>query len=164
MMAQLPVCRGEQRVHPELSGVVDAKRVVERSRIIPLAIGVVSQRVKIEAEVTRVECPGALDQLAPTFPIAQVCGPRSNHRNAGAVERIQRQLQRAATRENPDGLNLSFFIDVYARAPRIELWTPEPNLLTGPAPYGAPTPRQTIEQIVSEVAQVARLVGEQPKA
>jgi hypothetical protein len=66
------------------------------------------------------------------------------------LERIQRQLQQASVRENQDGLNLSFFVDVYGRAPRIELWAPEPNLLTGPAPYGAPTHRQMIDQITPQ--------------
>ena len=66
------------------------------------------------------------------------------------IERIQRQLQQATVRENQDGLNLSFFVDVYGRAPRIELWAPEPNLLTGPAPYGAPTHRQILEQITPQ--------------
>jgi hypothetical protein len=66
------------------------------------------------------------------------------------LARIQRQLQQASVRENPDGLKLSFFVDVYGRAPRIELWTPEPNLMTGPAPYGAPTHRQILEQITPQ--------------
>ena len=66
------------------------------------------------------------------------------------LQRIQRQLQQATVRESHDGLNLQFFVDVYGRAPRIELWAPEPNLLTGPAPYGAPTHRQIIEQITPQ--------------
>ena len=66
------------------------------------------------------------------------------------LERIQRQLQQATVRESQDGLNLSFFVDVFGRAPRIELWAPEPNLLTGPAPYGAPTHRQILEQITPQ--------------
>jgi hypothetical protein len=66
------------------------------------------------------------------------------------LERIQRQLQQARVRENQDGLNLSFFVDVYGRSPRIELWAPEPNLMTGPAPYGAPTHRQVLEQITPQ--------------
>ncbi len=66
------------------------------------------------------------------------------------LERIQRQLQQATVRENQDSLNLSFFVDVYGRAPRIELWAPEPNLMTGPAPYGAPTHRQILEQITPQ--------------
>jgi hypothetical protein len=66
------------------------------------------------------------------------------------LARIQRQLQQATVRENANGLNLSFFVDVYGRAPRIELWAPESNLMTGPAPYGAPTHRQIIEQITPQ--------------
>ena len=66
------------------------------------------------------------------------------------LERIQRQLQQAAVREGQDGLNLRFFVDVYGQAPRIELWAPEPNLMTAPAPYGAPTHRQILEQITPQ--------------
>jgi len=66
------------------------------------------------------------------------------------LERIQRQLQQATVRQNQDGLRLDFVVDVYGRAPRIELWAPEPNLMTGPAPYGAPTHRQIIEQITPQ--------------
>jgi hypothetical protein len=66
------------------------------------------------------------------------------------LQRIQRQLQQATVRQSQDGLNLSFFVDVYGRAPRIELWAPEPNLMTGPAPYGAPTHRQMVEQITPQ--------------
>ena len=37
------------------------------------------------------------------------------------LERIQRQLQQATVRENQDGLNLRYVVDVYGQAPRIEL-------------------------------------------
>jgi hypothetical protein len=66
------------------------------------------------------------------------------------LQRIQRQLQQATVRENQDGLNLKYFVDVFGRAPRIELWAPEPNLMTGPAPYGAPTHRQILEHITPQ--------------
>ena len=66
------------------------------------------------------------------------------------LERIQRQLQQATVRQNQDGLRLDFLVDVYGRAPRIELWAPEPNLMTAPAPYGAPTHRQILEQITPQ--------------
>jgi hypothetical protein len=66
------------------------------------------------------------------------------------LERIQRQLQQATVRQNQDGLRLDFVVDVYGRAPRIELWAPEPNLMTAPAPYGAPTHRQILEQITPQ--------------
>jgi hypothetical protein len=53
--------------------------------------------------------------------------------------RIQRQIQRAQVREERDGLNLRYFLDVYGQAPPLVTFTREDNLLYGPAPYGAPT-------------------------
>ena len=55
------------------------------------------------------------------------------------LERIQRQLRQTTVREERDGLNLRYIVDVYGQAPRIELFTTQDNLRTGPAPYGAPT-------------------------
>lgn len=64
------------------------------------------------------------------------------------VTRIQRQLQQETTiREERDGLNLRYQIEVFGRAPQIRLFTPEDNLTTGPVPYGAPTHREVVEHI-----------------
>jgi len=57
------------------------------------------------------------------------------------LARIQRGLQRSAERQDYDGLNLRFYVNVYAPAPPIRLFTPLDNLLYGPAPYGGPTHR-----------------------
>jgi hypothetical protein len=66
------------------------------------------------------------------------------------LDRIQRQLQQTAVREERDGLNLRYIIDVYGRAPRIELFPKQENLLTGPVPYGAPTHRDVLQQITPQ--------------
>jgi hypothetical protein len=66
------------------------------------------------------------------------------------LERIQRQLQQASVREERDGLNLRYVVDVFGRAPQIELFTKEENLKDGPVPYGAPTHRQMIEAITPQ--------------
>jgi hypothetical protein len=66
------------------------------------------------------------------------------------LERIQRQLQQTSVREERDGLNLRYVVDVFGRAPQIELFTKEENLKDGPVPYGAPTHRQMIEQITPQ--------------
>jgi hypothetical protein len=66
------------------------------------------------------------------------------------LERIQRQLQQGAVREERDGLSLRYVVDVYGQAPRIELFAPAPNVMTGPSPYGAPTHRQMIEMITPQ--------------
>jgi len=60
------------------------------------------------------------------------------------LERIQRQLRQTTVREERDGLNLRYIVDVYGRAPRIELFTKEDNLRFGQAPYGAPTHQDMI--------------------
>jgi hypothetical protein len=55
------------------------------------------------------------------------------------MSRIQRQLQRSSERQEGDGLNLKFFVAVYAPAPGIQLYTKQDNLTHGPVPYGGPT-------------------------
>ena len=66
------------------------------------------------------------------------------------LERIQRQLQQATVREERDGLNLRYVVDVYGRAPRIELFTKQDNLENGPVPYGAPTHRDMIQAVTPQ--------------
>jgi hypothetical protein len=66
------------------------------------------------------------------------------------LERIQRQLKQASIREERDGLNLRYFIPVYAQAPRIELFTRQDNLETGPVPYGAPSHRDMINAVTPQ--------------
>jgi hypothetical protein len=66
------------------------------------------------------------------------------------LDRIQRQLRQTAVRAEREGLNLRYMVDVYGRAPRIELFAPQPNLMTGPTPYGAPTHRQMIEAVTPQ--------------
>ena len=66
------------------------------------------------------------------------------------LRRIQRELRQTTIREERDGLNLRYFVDVYAKAPDIVLFTPEDNLLTGPVPYGAPTHREMINMITPQ--------------
>jgi hypothetical protein len=66
------------------------------------------------------------------------------------LERIQRQLRQATVREEHDGLNLRYIVDVFGQAPRIDLFPDRQTLLTGPVPYGAPTHRQMIEMITPQ--------------
>src|SRR5262245_42291989 len=55
------------------------------------------------------------------------------------LERIQRQLRQTTIREERDGLNLRYIVDVFGQAPKIELFTKEDNLLNGQVPRSAPT-------------------------
>ena len=55
--------------------------------------------------------------------------------------------QSAATASHNNGLHIRYTVDVYGQAPRIELFTKQDNLTTGPVPYGAPTHREFIEHV-----------------
>jgi hypothetical protein len=55
------------------------------------------------------------------------------------LERIRRQLRQSTVREERDGLNLRYQVEVFGQAPRLELFTPQDNLLDGQVPFSAPT-------------------------
>ena len=55
------------------------------------------------------------------------------------LSRIQRGLRRSAERQDYDGLNLRYYVSVYAPAPPIRLFGKQDNLSFGQAPYGGPT-------------------------
>jgi hypothetical protein len=61
------------------------------------------------------------------------------------LQRIERQLRQSSIREERDGLNLRYIIDVFGQAPPIEIFAPQDNLLSGPAPYGGPTHNEIIQ-------------------
>jgi hypothetical protein len=58
--------------------------------------------------------------------------------------RIQRRLRASAERQAHDGLNLKFFVDVYAPAPPIVLLTKEDTRDTRPLPSSAPTHQEML--------------------
>lgn len=63
------------------------------------------------------------------------------------LDRIHRELRKSAIREEREGLNLRYFVDVYGQAPSLVLFGPEANLATGPVPYGGPTHKDMLEQM-----------------
>jgi hypothetical protein len=64
------------------------------------------------------------------------------------LERIERQLRRSPTeREEFEGLQLRYYVDVYGKSPRIELFAPGENLTTGPTPWGAPTHKDMLQLV-----------------
>lgn len=63
------------------------------------------------------------------------------------LSRIQRRLRAEAARQAQEGLNLKFFVDVYAPAPLIVLFTPQDDLQMGPVPYSSPTHRDMIQHV-----------------
>jgi hypothetical protein len=60
------------------------------------------------------------------------------------LSRIQRGLRSAAVRESRDGLKLEFIVEVFAKAPPINIFYREDNLAYGLAPYGGPTHREML--------------------
>ena len=66
------------------------------------------------------------------------------------LSRIERQLQQSTVREEHDGLRLRYIVDVFAQAPRIELFPNRDYSLKGPAPYGAPTHNDMLQMITPQ--------------
>jgi hypothetical protein len=63
------------------------------------------------------------------------------------LRRIENRFRQGQIREERDGLNLRYFVDVFAKAPQLKIFTPEDNLEYGPVPYGAPTHREMVNMI-----------------
>jgi hypothetical protein len=63
------------------------------------------------------------------------------------LERIQRELRESTVKEERDGLILRYQVEVYGRAPQIDLFTSGDNLATGPVPYGAPTHQEMVDHV-----------------
>ena len=63
------------------------------------------------------------------------------------LARIQRELRQSSEREEHQGLNIRYVIDVYGQAPPIVLIDPEFDLVHGPVPNSAPTHRDMIEHV-----------------
>jgi len=63
------------------------------------------------------------------------------------LAKVTSQLRQSAATESHAALHIRYTIDVYGQAPRIELFTKQDNLTSGPVPYGAPTHRDFIEHV-----------------
>ena len=63
------------------------------------------------------------------------------------LERIQRELRQSSIREEGDGLNIRYIIDVYGQAPPIVIFGPQFDLVYGPVPQSAPTHKEMIEHV-----------------
>ena len=74
------------------------------------------------------------------------------------LRRIERSYRQTTIREERDGLNLRYFVDVYAKAPPIVLITPEDNVLYGPAPYGAPTHREMLQMMTPQAFRASGMM------
>jgi len=63
------------------------------------------------------------------------------------LKRIESRFRQNQVREERDGLNLRYFVEVFAPAPKLRLFTKEDNLEHGQAPYGGPTHRDMLEML-----------------
>ena len=63
------------------------------------------------------------------------------------LAKVTRQLRQTPGTDSHTGLHIRYTIDVYGQAPRIELFTKQDNLATGPVPYGAPSHREMIDHV-----------------
>jgi hypothetical protein len=61
------------------------------------------------------------------------------------LARIEREFRQGDIREVRNGLNLRYFIQVFAKGPNIVLIHPEDNVESGRAPYGGPTHSDMLE-------------------
>ena len=66
------------------------------------------------------------------------------------INRIHRQLRQTTVREERDGLNLRYIVDVFGQAPRLELFTKQDNLREGAVPYGAPTHQDMLNMMTPQ--------------
>jgi hypothetical protein len=93
--------------------------------------------------------PAAANRAAPAPTAAQPAEVNVNQLPVD-LSRIQRRLRAETARQADNYMNLRFFVDVYAPAPPIILFTPQDNLQMGPVPYGGPTHREVIRQITPQ--------------
>ena len=64
-----------------------------------------------------------------------------------SLQNIERRFRQGQIREERDGLNLRYFVDVFAKAPNIVLFTKEDNLAYGQVPHSAPTHSDMLEMM-----------------
>jgi hypothetical protein len=95
---------------------------------------------------TRLACPVLLVLTMTSAGYAQQ-GAVDVSRLPINLDRIQRALQQSAEREERDGLNIRYIIDVYGQAPPIVIFGPQFDLLYGPVPNSAPSHREMIEHV-----------------
>ena len=111
-------------------------------------------------------------QAQPAPPAVAPATPSAESQQYGLnLARIQRGLQKSAERQEYDGLNLRYYVSVYAPSPSIKLFTPLDNLLYGQAPYGGPTHREMMDLItpreyrapVADFSGIARWLANKSK-
>jgi hypothetical protein len=92
-----------------------------------------------------VSVPAFAQQSSPPQPAVNV------QRLPLDMQRIQRAIQQSSS--SPDthqGLRFLYQVDVYGRAPALELFTDADDLANGPVPRSAPTHKDMLEQMTPQ--------------
>ena len=88
---------------------------------------------------------GTSGSIGPEFPVA-VSGIDIT-RLPIDVKRIEQRFRQGQIREERDGLNLRYFVDVFAKSPTLVLLTKEDNLFYGQVPNSAPSHADMLEMM-----------------
>ena len=63
------------------------------------------------------------------------------------IRRIEQRFRQGQIREERNGLNLRYFVEVFAKSPTLVLLTPQDNLVYGAVPGSAPTHRDMVDMM-----------------
>ena len=66
------------------------------------------------------------------------------------LQRVHRALTQASSTENHEGLRIRYQVDVYGRAPQLQLFTEADNLANGPVPKSGPTHQDMLYQMTPQ--------------
>ena len=66
------------------------------------------------------------------------------------LAKVTRELRQSAATESHNGLHIRYSVDVYGQAPRLEIFTKQDNLGSGPVPYGAPSHQEMINHVTPQ--------------
>lgn len=88
---------------------------------------------------------------APAFAQSESTTPRKDGELPVSLERIRRELaQHVRTTESRDGMRLSYYVEVYGTAPRLQLFTPGENISTAPVQYGGMTHQEFLSVVTPQ--------------
>ena len=66
------------------------------------------------------------------------------------LDRLQRKVQESVAREQNTGFTLHYTVDVFAPAPRIQLFQPDDNLRFGTPRYAIPTHQEMMDIVTPQ--------------
>lgn len=122
---------------------MDVSTDMNFSRLVVAAVLVVGVARGVSAQSAPE--PVGTTGIGPEFPVA-VSGIDIT-RLPIDLKRIEQRFRQGQIREERDGLNLRYFVEVFAKAPNLVLLTKEDNLVYGPVPRTAPTHRDMLDMM-----------------